>query len=1230
MFRFGVHRKRPLAWSLIAIFCFQSVFGMAPVRPSPMSPVQTGSGKRVSTSEVGTSKVAELSLELRDDLALALLVFGYPNAVGLDHFPTPLPFSQLLHKLMQVKDLSEKWIASHGGMEKEIGLIASYNQLLSHLIHLDSLQNDPTKIRLEDLFLFLDGETIQKWGGEDRIRDLNGFSQTSGYRFTRGKNGGYVVELTESFLAQMKAFNGPHPGKNEEHLLFVGKMAAKDVLIKSLAMIGVLLGKEVEEGEIDSSHLAQLREQRGAIERENRADLTIDSVEIQKMILSRPLVDATLVVDMMEAVYWGESFSVGADGVTDLAEYINAQFEENSELVLNSIQENLVAARPKKGDDWGLSLAKAVDRTRKDILLELFLPLLDLGDSTVKDPAVERLIDLVQEHTFDRYWIDGLPGRLRQSSDWAKLTQAWGGERGLDKLALDLIKSVKKINGDLSVLGDDKEKLKLLMELAAQILGPRRYTQAVALSVRELEGFDDISSARDHFWKSYEKLLQTFDDGIDFKRYSDVSKGFFDVATLVSVIRGVEKERAHDGGKVKREIDHGLLFETKRDLLALLDFAGLLGFDRAEMESPSDQLASYQKTNVPVSVEFTSAPARKVFGKTPLKWVKKSKKLKDLMEFLEINTFPILDLKIEDSKGKKLRFADLIQTLLESKSEEDDEGELISQIKPLLVKALEQIREQIKENLTLIEKAQNLEDLKALFLSSGKMSEMIRPYALPALSRFVWESQTMGPGEKVWEIFMKRYVHFGFTMMLIYHIGSWVLKFSKSFSLASTFLRNAYHSIPRKHLAFFGVSATALFGAEAAVVGHEFFNQKKERAQARDMFSSSVTGEENLFLYEEILQEDLKTRSLAQEFWPLAVMSSAFFFPLFMYFKGVQKGIASLVQKRIVKKAMTIDRHFAVLGFKKSYNGKWNPEVIETTSRMHREKLIDEMRGLFQKIMDQVPRPSYEIKKVYMNGKAHEVVGFHDPLGLTLRSSLIERARRALSSPGRPFKSIMGHREWNDLLAQKFSLENVEKGVKAAMETGKMEKGLGEDILKKVTAYRGHWEQFLDVRRSESALSGLLKKEVRRWRHLNTYHRSDFEKLGLEGGQWWEYQKLTDNYKKVEKAFEEGSLSYRSFFTHKEAFERLTHVYQRASLRLLMRWDLAVWSWRVGMLRVEEGLPLWGPKVKPRLREFVPLDTSQPIPVDVLGKEIRFKKIELKSEGGKEIELTTPYWGKAS
>ena len=134
-------------------------------------------------------------------------------------------------------------------------------------------------------------------------------------------------------------------------------------------------------------------------------------------------------------------------------------------------------------------IVPATERSRRQLLSELVFENLVASEDVEIDAAmVDRYQQVIETHHYDKQWIQGLGEQLQNSSQWRKAARLKGG---LLQLAQDLVKSVRKSRGDLSLVGE-RERISIMAQLALQQLGPQQLTTAVGLTIQQIKAATDF------------------------------------------------------------------------------------------------------------------------------------------------------------------------------------------------------------------------------------------------------------------------------------------------------------------------------------------------------------------------------------------------------------------------------------------------------------------------------------------------------------------------------------------------------------------------------------------------------------------------------------------------------------------------------------------------------------------------------------------------------------------
>ena len=1171
--------------------------------------IQCALATEFSQGVVLPSALGDDVVQLRDDFALALITSGYPDAVGLGNLPSPRTFRDLRNELAELGAYGEAFMASGSAVQEKDLFLASYYDLLSKLIHLDYLQNGRLSFDVEDFYITIGSSVIEEWGGEAVVHELN--SQQQSHYYLSEVSGGYRIEFKDRSLWELQMASIPLEDE-KERLLARGKMVTRETLLNSLVTVSSLLENPWERVGFDLGNSGEklLRARVEAVKRERALEAAIHSEEIRAILLAPPLVGPQLVVDILEkAIYPGMIFSLKDEGVAELETIIN----ENGHLAIESMGENMASyAQRNFVDDF----IEAWSLSRKKLLFDLVFTILTQSEGVeLDDRLMGRLLEVIQGHSYDEEWKGKLSSQLQSSPRWREVTTSrWA----VQQLARDLVRAVYQTKGDKELVGSYREQVNTLILFNLQKLQQRRLTTAMALAIRGIEEAPNFEQAKEGFWKSFSKQLERFNPQIVFHSSTSLPE-LMEKIELTPVAAGYFEfgVRTDLGLEFVEEVHQ----RRKQDLIALLNLASALELDREKGRTVTEQLGQLREEN--------------------------PNAYSDLLSFKGMNTFPILNVKLEETeeekrkrledwardnrfktydasyrKEKRLHLVEWIEDELErysywikkSEKEKRDEltdwaranrfrthdsilrkkpkrtyywggaiDEIAQKMLPVLNQAILKVQENIGHNIERIDRAKHLGKLRPLFVDSAKMQQMLQPYALPAHARYIDHATYPGAVEKAWETLVGRYVHNGFTLVLALHLGSFFLKFSKSMSLASTFLRNAYHSIPTRHLTWFFWTATPLFFGEIGVVGYEYWHKRHEHEQMESFFQSYLEGEEGLFQYENILQKKMELTQAKFEFYPSVAFTPLFFMPILMLSKTVQHKAMSFFQGRLLKRVQRMEQNFHRLGFRKhgledAQKGlsNWDPDTIKLVARQHRDEIFKGLDESYQKVMEGVGSVPREIRLAHLMGR---------------------------ETP--PFDST-------ELPLRLATLTNIEGRVKGLLKSGTIEKGLGEGIVQEIASYRKAWDNLTQVRRAELGLLKTLRKETLRWQRLNYYYRSDFEALGVEAGQWYRAQTLYENFQMAENAFAEGLLSYREFAPLKRAIDRLGATYTQSLSKVGGRKDLIAQAWM-------ESLPS---HLRPKI------DLQKPLEVNILGKEIRFKGVELEaSVDGRPVqaELVVPY-----
>ena len=1120
--------------------------------------------------------------QLQDDFALALLASGYPHVMGLNHLSTPLSFEELSNKVLRLKLLNKKLMESSSLIQHEIMSLAVYYDFLGKLIYLSHLQKRRVSLDLESYYITIDAETVQEWGGKKAIRELNS-KEMSIYDFFEHQDSGHTVKFKERFLVALRLKNNPHENQNDQ-LLELGKMLATKVLIKNLAMTTFFVGEEGSHEDSyhqlipfpkSDSHQNLLREEIQNIKHKHSlGGAVVENQEVQKIILSWPLINLDLVVDILETIFPGESFFKESEGTREFMELINA----NHPLIFTYMRDHIISLERNDKDDLVSTFVDVIEQSRKKLLLDLILETLKNSANDLNEAMIDRLDSLIKGQHGDTEWRQRIRLQLKDSSYWHEMMK-W--QKGPELLSRDIIRSVRKIRGDLRVVESYQEQMKMLTQLALKQLGEHSLTTTVFLIAQGLEKSTGLEKAQKDFWKSYQKRLKDLGQKIEFKDYIDRESHLFNLEGLADRIQISQVKYTHaQHTDEQKKIHHQIYESRKKDIQTLLHLARNLGFDKGKEMVLAEQLAWYQK----------QAPQM----------------FRDLFLFEEISSFPILNVAVEEMKGKKKTFREWIGHFLshntlrqwiESRLDEGKETEdIMGDIRPVLAQAIGKIQENIYQGLESVEKAKHLKDLEALLVNSVQMQKMLRPYALQSHTQFIQESQALRPFGVAWEALVSRYMHSGFSFLIILQVGSFLLKFNKSLGVMSTFLRNAYHAIPSRYLSAFNLSAMSIFFADGVRGGKRFYHQKDISTGTDRFFHSSIQGENGLFQYEDILKENSKLFMERIGFYSSLVVTPLFLFPILMASKTIQNKLALFMQKQTMKGLRRIEKNFTVLGFEKGRHD-WNPEVIKTVSLEHQKAVFSKMQEIYWSVTSSMGKITHAVQPT---------------------SSLLKATKEALAQSKDQIKHLITFSQridrWSLLSTQRHSLRSAEEKLKGLLKNAQISEIEGEGILKQIFNYHGYSEKLFQISRAERDLFKILNKERRKWENLAHYYRSDFETLGVEGGDWWKGGLVWENYKKAKQAFSDGLLSYREFSPIKAAMNRLERVYRKNLIQGRVSPELAKHAWM--MTHVRQASP----------HGVIPRDWGQSIKTNIFGKELHFESIKIKSEGQQDYELIVPHW----
>ena len=450
------------------IFCFHCAFGTYP------------SGEGGETLPVSSGEQLHTQIQkLRDDFALALLVVAHPHAVGLEHFKVPRPLGDLSAQVSALGSSIEELVLTHSDIDLEINLLTSYYDLLSKLLHLDYLENGGAKgLDLQAYYIAIDAQTLSDWGGEGVPQELNSNPQSI-YRLATYEKG-HLLEFKERFLLELQLHKISKQDE-EDKLLALTKILASEVLVDGLAMASTFAGEEVQKYHLDPSIQRILHEKMESIERERTLQALISSKEISAILLSKPLVDTQLILDILHGALPDEEFFAESESLAELIADINWEHPR----VLNYIVDEA-----KSLEDF----VSATERGRKKLLSEVMFNILANSEGVEFDQEmVSRYQQVIENHNHDEQWLQGLGPQLQNSPQWGQTLRL---REGLLQLARDLVRSVRKSRGELELVGGHKEQMALVAQLARQQLKPKQLATAIVLTLEEIEAAKDFEQAK--------------------------------------------------------------------------------------------------------------------------------------------------------------------------------------------------------------------------------------------------------------------------------------------------------------------------------------------------------------------------------------------------------------------------------------------------------------------------------------------------------------------------------------------------------------------------------------------------------------------------------------------------------------------------------------------------------------------------------------------------------------
>ena len=294
-------------------------------------------------------------------------------------------------------------------------------------------------------------------------------------------------------------------------------------------------------------------------------------------------------MDILETIFPGESFFKESEGTLEFMELINA----NHPLIFTYMRDHIISLERNDKDDLVSTFVDVIEQSRKKLLLDLILETLKNSANDLNEAMIDRLDSLIKRQHGYTEWRQRIRLQLKDSSYWHEMMK-W--QKGPELLSRDIIRSVRKIRGDLRVAESYQEQMKMLTQLALKQLGEHSLTTTVFLIAQGLEKSTGLEKAQKDFWKSYQKRLKDLGQKIEFKDYIDRESHLFNLEGLADRIQISQVKYTHaQHTDEQKKIHHQIYESRKKDIQTLLHLARNLGFDQGKEMVLAEELARYQK-----------------------------------------------------------------------------------------------------------------------------------------------------------------------------------------------------------------------------------------------------------------------------------------------------------------------------------------------------------------------------------------------------------------------------------------------------------------------------------------------------------------------------------------------------------------------------------------------------------------------------------------------------------